>query len=71
VKVFVHRDRVVDLLVGSQLLSTTEDHPFWSVTEQRLVRADPLTAGSRVVTADGRRVKVGGLVAGSSREAWA
>ena len=52
--VFVHDDTVTDLVVDGEVISTTEDHPFWSVTDQRFERADQLDAGEQVLGADGR-----------------
>lgn len=43
------------------VLGTTEDHPFWSVTDGRFERSDELAAGEKVLTADGRVLAVDGL----------
>jgi len=69
--VWVHDDTVVDLIVDSEVLTTTEDHPFWSVTDQRFERADELTGGEQVLGADGRVISVSGLRVGTAREALA
>ncbi|WP_460707501.1 polymorphic toxin-type HINT domain-containing protein [Myceligenerans halotolerans] len=70
--VFVHEDTVTDLALDEgTVLGTTEDHPFWSVTDQRFERADELTAGERVLTVDGRTLTVGGLRYATSRTALA
>ena len=66
--VWVHEDTVVDLIVDGKVISTTEDHPFWSVTDQRFERADALSAGEKVLGADGRVVTVSGLRVGTTRE---
>ena len=50
---------------GSRV-TTTEDHPFWSITDGRFERADELSAGEEVRTDTGRRVKVKGLDYASS-----
>ncbi|MGQ0847353.1 MAG: RHS repeat-associated core domain-containing protein [Sporichthyaceae bacterium] len=60
-EVFVHQDAVADLVVDGHVLSTTEDHPFWSVTDQRFERADELSDGEQVLAADGRILTVAGL----------
>lgn len=70
--VFVHEDTVTDLaLAGGEVLATTEDHPFWSVTDQRFERADELAAGELVLTADGRALAVSGLRVTTARAALA
>jgi hypothetical protein len=66
-QVFVHDDTVVDLVVDGQVITTTEDHPFWSVTDQRFERADELAAGEKVLAADGRVLTVTGLRPSTAR----
>ncbi|MBW9214981.1 HINT domain-containing protein [Mumia sp. zg.B53] len=70
-QVFVHDDTVIDLIVDSEVITTTEDHPFWSVTDQRFERADELSAGEKAIAAGGREVSVSGLRVGTAREALA
>lgn len=50
---FAHIDRVHLLRLGHDLLWTTEDHPFWSVTDARFERADELDVGELVLGQDG------------------
>jgi len=69
--VFVHDDRVVDLVVDDEAITTTEDHPFWSVTDERFERADELSPGEKVLGADGRVITVSGLRLGTARETLA
>lgn len=69
--VFVHDDTVIDLVVEGEVITTTEDHPFWSVTDQRFERADELNAGEKVLGADGTVITVSGLRLGTAREALA
>lgn len=69
--VFVHDDTVIDLLVDGEVITTTEDHPFWSVTDQRFERADELEVGEKVLGADGSVITVSGLELGTAREALA
>ena len=69
--IFVHDDTVIDLVVDGEVITTTEDHPFWSVTDQRFERADELSPGEKVLGADGRVVTVSGLQLGTAREALA
>jgi hypothetical protein len=69
--VFVHNDTVIDLVVDGEVITTTEDHPFWSVTDQRFERADELAPGEQVLAANGRAVTVSGLQIGTDREAQA
>src|SRR5699024_10427217 len=71
--VFVHDDTVIDLEVEGEgeIITTTEDHPFWSVTDQRFERGDQLAPGEQVLTADGRTLDVAGLALESTRQALA
>jgi hypothetical protein len=64
---WVHTDDLTDLAVDGEVITTTEDHPFWSVTDRRWEHADQLTPGERVLAADGRRISVDGLCSGSAR----
>jgi len=70
-QVFVHEDTVVDLVVGGEVISTTEDHPFWSATHGQFERADELQAGELVLTAAGSVLAVEGIRAGTERTALA
>ncbi|GAA1138006.1 RHS repeat-associated core domain-containing protein [Kribbella jejuensis] len=69
--VFVHGDVVTDLVVEGDVVTTTEDHPFWSVTDQAFERADQLGSGEQVLGADGRVLTVSGLKKGTERQALA
>ncbi len=64
---WVHDDDLVRLEIGGDIVRTTEDHPFWNDTDREWQRADQLDAGDFVLTADGRRVKVGVLVGSAGR----
>lgn len=58
-QVFVHDDMLSRLeFRDGTSLETTEDHPFWTVTEQQFVRADDLSAGDQVLSASGALVSV-------------
>jgi hypothetical protein len=60
--VWVHYDTLTDLeLEDGTVLTTTGNHPYWSVDDQRFERADELSVGERVMNADGRQFKVNGL----------
>lgn len=67
--VFVHDDTVIDLVADDEVITTTEDHPFWSVTDQRFERADELSPGEKVLGSDGRVITVSGLKLGTRRDA--
>ncbi|GAB3933048.1 hypothetical protein GCM10029976_039840 [Kribbella albertanoniae] len=69
--VFVHDDTVVDLEVDGETITTTEDHPFWSVTDRRFERADQLGSGEQVLGADGSLMTVSGLRPGTKHAALA
>jgi RHS repeat-associated protein len=64
---WVHTDRIVQLDVAGEILSTTANHPFWDATDAAWERADALDAGDDVVGADGHRLRVEGLRAGDGR----
>ncbi len=67
-KLWVHEDTLTDLeFQDGTRITTTEDHPFWSVTDQRFERADELTAGEEALTDTGERVRVKGLNYKTSR----
>lgn len=70
-QVFVHQDTLTDLGVDGKVITTTDDHPFWSDTDQRFERADELDDGELVLGADGRRVTVSGLKPSTAREGLA
>ncbi|WP_460985788.1 polymorphic toxin-type HINT domain-containing protein, partial [Sinomonas halotolerans] len=70
-RVFVQDDTVVDLAVEGELITTTEDHPFWSATDRRFERADQLEPGEEILSADGRTIRVSGLEVGTRRQALA
>ena len=63
--VWVHDDTVTDLVIDGDVITTAEDHPFWSVTDQRFERADELEDGEKVLGADGDAIAVSGLKIGT------
>lgn len=65
--VWKHQDTLTDLVVGGRVLTTTEDHPFWSVTDRKFERADELARGEKVLTAEGQTLTVSGLAASTAR----
>ncbi|MFB6722391.1 polymorphic toxin-type HINT domain-containing protein [Kribbella sp. NPDC056345] len=69
--VWVHDDTLMDLVVDGGKVVTTEDHPFWSVTDGRFERADELSAGEKLLDANGRPVLVSRLVPRSAHQAQA
>jgi hypothetical protein len=66
-QVFAHEDVVFDLVIGDEVISTTEDHPFWSVTDHRFERAEEFQPGELVLLAAGEVIEVSGVAAGSGR----
>ena len=70
-RVWVHDDQVLDLIVDGEVITTTEDHLFWSVTDQRFERADELTAGEVVLGDDGGELAVSDFRLGTERTALA
>ncbi|MBO1751237.1 hypothetical protein J4G33_05420 [Actinotalea sp. BY-33] len=59
--VHVHDDVMVSLVIDGRVARTTEDHPFWSVTDQQFERADHLEPGEQVLTATGEVATVDGV----------
>ncbi|UJP40227.1 Hint domain-containing protein [Cellulomonas palmilytica] len=57
-----HQDALIVLVIDGAQLRTTEDHPFWSVSDQRYERADHLSPGELVLTSDGRTATVDAVV---------
>jgi hypothetical protein len=55
---WIHTDDLYVLTVDGQALTTTEDHPFWDVTDGRWERADELKRGDLLLTPDGTVVRV-------------
>jgi len=60
-EVFVHDDTLIDLVAGGEVLATTEDHPFWSITDHRFIRADALKAGDHLLSAHGDPITITAL----------
>ncbi|MBO3095875.1 polymorphic toxin-type HINT domain-containing protein [Cellulomonas dongxiuzhuiae] len=52
--VWVHQDDLYDLEVDGEVVVTTEDHPFWSVTDQKWEDTSDLHEGELLLGADGR-----------------
>jgi hypothetical protein len=53
-------DKLVDLYIDGEVISTTEEHPFWT-PDKGWVEAKDLTVGSLLQTEDGRVVNVDGV----------
>lgn len=70
-RLWVHEDEVLDLVLDGEVITTTEDHLFWSVSDQQFERADDLGAGELVLGDGGRHVKVRGFRPGTNRTALA
>jgi hypothetical protein len=70
-EVFEHSDRVIDLEVAGEVVTTTTNHPFWNATDQRFEPAGDLDRGDQVQSADGRRFTIGGLKGSSEHTATA
>ncbi|WP_229785766.1 RHS repeat-associated core domain-containing protein, partial [Promicromonospora citrea] len=56
--VWVHEDDLLEFEVDGELIVTTEDHPFWSVTDQAWEGTQSLERGEVVLGADGRGLRV-------------
>ncbi|MBL0888822.1 polymorphic toxin-type HINT domain-containing protein [Myceligenerans indicum] len=55
---WVHQDDLYEFEVDNELIVTTEDHPYWSVTDQTWEGAEELDRGEHVLTASGRTATV-------------
>ena len=55
-----HAKQILDVYIAGETdpIGTTPNHPFWSVDQQRFVRADELTAGESLKKADGKSTTV-------------
>ncbi|HVK22812.1 MAG TPA: polymorphic toxin-type HINT domain-containing protein [Actinokineospora sp.] len=63
-----HTDTLhVLVLVDGSTITTTEDHPFWNVTDHQWQRADALDLGDHLATTTGHTAVVRGLSPGSPR----
>jgi len=58
-------------LEDGTVLTTTEDHPYWSVDDHRFERADQFVPGEKVLGADWRVIAVAGLRIATAREGLA
>lgn len=56
--VWVHADDLFEFEVNGELIVTTEDHPFWSATDQAWEGPETLDRGEQVLTADATLVAV-------------
>ena len=56
--VWVHEDDLFEFEVNGELIVTTEDHPFWSVTDQTWEGTQSLGRGELVLGADGNVLPV-------------
>jgi large repetitive protein len=55
-----HTDKLVDLYIDGEVISTTGEHPFWT-PDKGWVEAKDLVVGSLVQTEDGRVIDVDGV----------
>jgi len=64
---WVHRDTVFDVVVDGDVITTTEDHPFWNESDEEWQRADQLDEGDLVRGANGHTLEVQGFYKRSAR----
>jgi hypothetical protein len=55
-----HTDKLVDLFVDGEVISTTGEHPFWT-PDKGWVEAKDLVVGSLFMTEDGRVIDIDGV----------
>ena len=65
--IWVHDDTIIDLRLTSGTIETTEDHPYWNVTDQQWQRADALDPGDLLHTWTGTPTHVEGILQGTAR----
>jgi hypothetical protein len=66
--VWVHQDDLFEFEIDGEPVVATDDHPFWSVTDQMWKVTQDLTRGERVLAADGRTPTVTREIATDTRE---
>ena len=69
-QVFVHDDTVFDRVIDREVISTNEDHPFWSITDQKFEPADELDSGEEVLGANGQALTIGALKLETHHGPW-
>ena len=69
--VWVHDDTLVNLIVDGEAITTTEDHPFYNVTDGDFQSASEISPGDQVLTDDGRVVTVRGIDPTTAHDALA
>ncbi len=69
--IWIHDDELIDLRIGGDVVTTTEDHYFWNASDQEWQTADQIDSGEYVLAADGTPVPVGGLLPGTRHTAAA
>ncbi|MFI6680464.1 polymorphic toxin-type HINT domain-containing protein [Kribbella sp. NPDC050470] len=62
---------MIDLEIDGEVVTTTEDHPFWNATDHMFQRADQLDAGDRLLTPTNETERVVGIRPGSQQVATA
>ncbi|MFI5736557.1 polymorphic toxin-type HINT domain-containing protein [Kribbella sp. NPDC051587] len=70
-QVWAHADTLTDLVVAGGKVTTTEDHPFWSVTDGQFERADELAPGEKILSSTGHPVLIAGLAPETAHRAQA
>ncbi len=68
---WAHDDDLFELATDEGIIETTEDHPFWNVTDQAWQPAEDLDPGDKLLAADGQEVAVIGLDTSSPTRAAA
>lgn len=66
--VWVHQDNLFEFEIAGEVIVTTEDHPFWSVIDQKWSAAQDFGRGEMVLTASGRALPITRAVDFGSRE---
>ena len=65
--IWPHQDDLYTLTVNGKTIITTEDHPYWDVTDREWERADKLDIGDELLTPDGQTATVDGFTTASHR----
>ena len=66
-RVWMHEDTVVDLEIDGEVLTATEDHPFWDAIDKEWQDAQSLIVGDELLSEKGDRPRFAGVIDGSER----
>ena len=56
-----HKDTLVELVTSAGGIRTTENHPFWTATDQAWEAAEDIGSGEDILSDDGALIEVQGI----------